>query len=237
MIADHSATGRLWRVFLSGLSGPPTATANRFLISPTIEGRSHSAMVLRSSAPSFGWGPPAVRCWNRQRFCMKKPQVQLARIASRTPRVSGGAFSMAPASRISRSGSSPGRSPVSVRIRVAIARAASAQARSATAACSTPRSDSSAVFGLPSSSALSTAFQAAARGPAGASSAWASGMVMGSTPRKSAARVSKTGTVQSMPLTVRIRRTPTMRMARPSGTEQQTKRFTTTEVYGAGPVS
>ena len=144
---------------------------------------------------------------------------------------------MAPASRINRSGSSPGRSPVSVRIRVAIARAASAHARSATAACSTPRSDSSAVFGLPSSSALSTAFQAAARGSAGASSAWASGMVMGWTPSKSAARASKTGTVQSMSITIRMRRTPTMRMARSSGTEQQTKRFTTREVYGAGPVS
>ena len=144
---------------------------------------------------------------------------------------------MAPASRINRSGSSPGRSPVSVRIRVAIARAASAQARSATAACSTPRSDSSAVFGLPSSSALSTAFQAAARGSTGASSAWASGMVMGWTPRKSAARASKTGTVQSMSITIRMGRTPTMRMARSSGTEQQTKRFTTREVYGAGPVS
>ena len=130
---------------------------------------------------------------------------------------------MAPASRISRSGSSPGRSPVSVRIRVAIARAASAQARSATAACSTPRSASSAVFGLPSSSALSTAFQAAARGSAGASSAWASGMVMGWTPSKSAARASKIGTVQSMSITIRMRRTPTMRMARSSGTEQRTK--------------
>jgi len=82
-------------------------------------------------------------------------------MASSTPLVSGGAVSIAAARRITRSGSSPARSPVSARIRVAIARAASAQAFSAIAACSMPASFSIAVLGLPSSSACWIAFQAA----------------------------------------------------------------------------
>ncbi len=184
MSAVHSATGSFCSV-----AGSASAAANRRRISPTIVGRSHEAIVVRSLAVVA----PVVRWANRQRFCWKKPQVQFAWIAWSTACVSGGAFSIAAANCTSRSGSSGGRSPVAVSTRVAIARAASAHALSFTAACSTPASTSPAVFGFPSSIAFSTCCQIAARGPAGVSSPRAARYPMPMPPRTTTIPASAAG--------------------------------------------